>query len=142
MEIHKVTHNFFVSAQIETADTDAIAEAGSVRVICNRPDQEVPVPLQADAIGSAVRAAGIDFAVLPITHQSMTQSAVAQQSELINSADGPVLAYCASGTRSTVIWALGQVGTLSVDEILNCAAQAGYDLSDLRPTLQGLSTNV
>ena len=142
MEIHKVTHNFFVTAQIETADTDAIAEAGIVRVICNRPDQEVPVPLRADAIGSAVHAAGIDFAVLPITHQSMTQSAVAQQSELINSADGPVLAYCASGTRSTVIWALGQVGTLSVNEILNCAAQAGYELSDLRPTLQGLSTNV
>ena len=142
MEIHKVTHNFFVSAQIETADTDSFAEAGIVRVICNRTDQEVPVQLQADAIGSAVRAAGIDFAVLPITHQTMTQSAVAQQSELINSADGPVLAYCASGTRSTVIWALGQVGTLSVDEILNCTAQAGYDLSDLRPTLQGLSTNV
>ncbi|MBT6544024.1 MAG: TIGR01244 family phosphatase, partial [Rhodobacteraceae bacterium] len=59
----------------------------------------------------------------------------------INSADGPVLAYCASGTRSTVIWALGQIGTLPVDEILNQAAQAGYDLSGLRPTLQGLSTN-
>ena len=141
MNIHKITENYFVSAQIETADADALVDAGIVRVICNRPDQEVPVALQADAIGTAVRAASIDFAVLPIIHQSMTQSVVAQQSELINSADGPVLAYCASGTRSTVIWALGQIGTLRVDEILNQTAQAGYDLSGRRPTLQGLSTN-
>ena len=141
MNIHKITEKFFVSAQIEAADAHAVVDAGIVRVICNRPDQEVPAALQADAIGAAVRAAGIDFAVLPITHQSMTQSVVAEQSELINSADGPVLAYCASGTRSTVIWALGQIGTMPVDEILNQAAQAGYDLSGLRPTLQGLSTN-
>ena len=141
MDIHKISEKFFVSAQMEATDAHAVVDAGIVRVICNRPDQEVPVTLQADAIGAAMRAADIDFAVLPITSQSMTQSIVAEQSELINSADGPVLAYCASGARSTVIWALGQIGTLRVDEILHQTAQAGYDLSGLRPTLQGLSTN-
>ncbi len=63
MNIHKITEKFFVSAQIEAADAPAVVDAGIVRVICNRPDQEVPAALQADAIGAAVRAAGIDFAV-------------------------------------------------------------------------------
>ena len=135
MNIHKITEKFFVSAQIEAADAPAVVDAGIVRVICNRPDQEVPAALQADAIGAAVRAAGIDFAVLPITHQSMTQSVVAEQSELINSADGPVLAYCASGTRSTIAWALGQAGEMEAQDIINAARNGGYDLANMQQVL-------
>ena len=139
MEIYRVSENYFVSPQLEPADVQTLFDAGILRVICNRPDQEVPFALQAEAIGDAVRAAGMDFSMLPITHQSMTAEVVAEHAALVDSCEGPVLAYCASGTRSTVIWALGQIGTLSVDDILNSAAQAGYDLSGLRPTLQGLS---
>jgi len=56
--------------------------------------------------------------------------------ELIASTAGPVLAYCASGTRSTVIWALGQTGKMAVDDILATARAAGYDLQSLRPALE------
>ena len=139
MEIYKVSDNYFVSPQLEPADAQTLFDAGILRVICNRPDQEVPLALQAEAVGDAVRTAGMDFSILPITHQSMTAEVVAEHAALVDSCEGPVLAYCASGTRSTVIWALGQIGTLSVDDILNSAAQAGYDLSGLRSTLQGLS---
>ena len=54
-------------------------------------------------------------------------------------APGKVLAYCASGTRCTVIWALGQAGTQSVDDILETARKGGYDLEGLRPTLTAMS---
>ena len=50
-------------------------------------------------------------------------------------APGPVAAYCASGTRSTVLWALSQVGTRDADEILERTAAAGYPLEGLRPLL-------
>ncbi|MGE4327509.1 MAG: sulfur transferase domain-containing protein, partial [Pseudodonghicola sp.] len=59
----------------------------------------------------------------------------------IADATGPVLGYCRTGTRSTVIWALGQAGTLPVDEILEKASAAGYQLDHLRPALEALAAS-
>ena len=137
--MRQITQTYHVSPQIAPEDVPAIKEAGIVRVICNRPDEEVPMELQSEALRAAVEAAGLDFQVLPLTHQTMTPENIGKQAELADTADGPVLAYCASGTRSTVVWALGQAGSMSSDDILSAAAQGGYDLSGLRPTLDALA---
>ena len=139
MDIRQITPRYHVAPQISVEDIPALAEAGITRVICNRPDGEVPRSHQADSIGAAVREAGLEFEVLPLTHQTMTPENVAKQAALVDAASGPVLAYCASGTRCSVVWALGQVGTQSTDEILRTVAQAGYDLEGLRPTLDALA---
>lgn len=139
MDIRQITPRYHVSPQISAEDAQALADAGIARVICNRPDAEVPPSHQAQAIEAAIRAAGMDFAVLPLTHQTMTPENIAAQAELVESAGGPVLAYCASGTRCSVIWALGQAGKLPVDEILTTTQRAGYALDGLRPTLEALS---
>ncbi len=136
MEIRQITPRYSVSPQITVDDVPAIAAAGFVKVICNRPNTEVPLDLQSDAIGSAVIAAGMEYEVLELTHQTMTPENVARQKDLAESCAGPVLAYCASGTRCSVVWALGQCGTLSADEILDATTKAGYDLAGLRPTLE------
>ena len=68
MDPRTLTPRYSVSPQISVEDIPAIAEAGFTAVICNRPDSEVPPSHQADAIGAAVRAAGLDFDVLPSTH--------------------------------------------------------------------------
>lgn len=138
MDIRQITPTYHVSPQLDAVDAQAIKDAGFVRVVCNRPDAEVPPALQSDAIGAAMRAAGLEFEVLPLTHLTMTPENVAIQ-EGFAQADGPVLAYCASGTRCTMIWALAQAKTLSTDDILNTAAKAGYDIGGLRPTLDALA---
>ncbi|MFD1342937.1 TIGR01244 family sulfur transferase [Litorisediminicola beolgyonensis] len=139
MDIRQVTPDYAVTPQIAVEDVPAIAQAGFVRVICNRPDAEVPPSHQADAIRAAVEAAGLSFEALPLTHQTMTPENIARHKALAEGAEGKVLAYCASGTRSTVIWALGQAGAQPVDEILGTAARAGYDLGGLRPRLEEMS---
>ena len=135
MDIRPITPRYAVSPQITVEDVPAIAEAGFVKVICNRPNVEVPAIMQSDAIGEAVRAAGLEYEVLELTHQTMTPENVALQRELAESCSGPVLAYCASGTRCSVIWALGQCDRMSTDDILNATTKAGYALENLRPTL-------
>jgi uncharacterized protein (TIGR01244 family) len=135
MAPRQVTDTYFVSPQIEAGDVPALKEAGISLIICNRPDEEIPPALQSEAIGAAAAEAGIPFEVLPLTHQTMTPENVGRQKALIAEADGLVLAYCASGTRSTVVWALGMAGELSADEILKKAAAAGYDLAGLRGAL-------
>ncbi|WP_411352673.1 TIGR01244 family sulfur transferase [Leisingera aquaemixtae] len=139
MDARVITPRYSVSPQISAEDLPAIAAAGYKTVICNRPDEEVPPSHQADAIRAAAEAAGLRFEVLPLTHQTMTQENVALQRELYESSDGPVLAYCASGTRSSVVWALGQASELSADDILQKTAAAGYQLDGLRPALDSLA---
>ncbi|MCC1491778.1 TIGR01244 family sulfur transferase [Cognatishimia sp. F0-27] len=136
--MRQITETYFVSPQIEPSFAEELAASGVTRVICNRPDAEVPPGLQAAAIGDAVRAAGLEFIELPLTHQTMTPDNVAKQAQLIEEADGAVLAYCASGTRSTVVWALGQAGKMSTDDILRAAAAGGYDLEGMRGTLDAI----
>ncbi|CUH69696.1 Beta-lactamase hydrolase-like protein [Thalassovita autumnalis] len=137
MDIRQITPRYSVSPQINPEDFAAIKAAGFTKVICNRPDVENPPSHQADAMAAAAAAAGIQFEVLELTHQTMTPDNVVKQFEMVDAADGPVLAYCASGTRCTVIWALSQAGKASADEILGTAAQAGYMLEQLRPHLEG-----
>ncbi|SDN38129.1 TIGR01244 family protein [Lutimaribacter pacificus] len=140
MEIRALTPRYAVSPQIEPGDLPAIKAAGYTTVICNRPDAEIPPALQADGMRQAAEAAGLAFHVLELTHQTMTPENIARQRRLIEESDGPVLAYCASGTRCSVIWSLGQAGHMPVDEILTTAGRAGYQLEQLRPTLDALAT--
>lgn len=137
MDIRKVTPRYSVSPQIAPEDLDTIRAQGFTTVICNRPDEENPPPLQAAAMAEAAKAAGLEFVVIPLTHQTMTPENIARQEEAAASSEGPVLAYCASGTRSTVIWSLARADEgMPADEILKTAAEAGYDLSGLRPRLE------
>ncbi len=138
MEIRPITPRYAVSPQITVEDVPAIAKAGFVKVICNRPNNEVPPDQQSDAIGQAVREAGMEYELLELTHQTMTPENVALQRDLAESCSGPVLAYCASGTRCSVVWALGQCNRLSTDEILDATGKAGYALDGLRPALEQL----
>lgn len=138
MDIRPITDRYSVSPQISVEDVPAIAAAGYTKVICNRPNAEVPPSHQADTIEQAVRAAGLEFEVLELTHQTMTPENVERQRELADCSSGKVLAYCASGTRCSVVWALGQCQDLAPDEILAKTAAAGYQLDGLRPTLEQL----
>jgi uncharacterized protein (TIGR01244 family) len=49
----------------------------------------------------------------------------------VQSADGPVLAYCRSGTRSITAWAIGQAahGGGAPEELIALGREAGYDLT-------------
>lgn len=140
MDIKQITPRYSVTPQITPEDLPAIKAAGFTTVICNRPNSENPPELHAEAIAEAAQAAGLSFHVLELTHQTMTPENVAAQRGLIDAAPGMVLAYCASGTRCSVIWALGEAtqGT-APDVILQATANAGYALDQLRPALTQLS---
>ncbi|MCO6382707.1 TIGR01244 family sulfur transferase [Oceanicola sp. 502str15] len=138
MPPRQLTPKLSVSPQISPEEVQALAEAGFATVICNRPDGEVPPGLQAADIGAAVEAAGLVFVVNPVVHSSMTPEVVASQREAIESSPGPVLAYCQSGTRCTVLWMLGAAASTPPDELIATAARAGYDLAALAPRLEAL----
>ncbi|MGX9855823.1 TIGR01244 family sulfur transferase [Limimaricola variabilis] len=138
MDIRRISPDYAVSPQIAPEDVPAIAEAGFTTVLCNRPDEEVPSELSAETLRIAAEAAGLRFAVNSVTHQGLNRETVDRQMQVLEASDGPVLAYCASGTRSSIVWSLGQVGRMETDDIIAATAKAGYDLERLRPQLEAL----
>jgi uncharacterized protein (TIGR01244 family) len=141
MEIHQLTPVYAVSPQINPEDLPAIAEAGFTTIINNRPCNEIPQSHQADIMKIAADAAGLNFIVLPASHAMLNPDLAAQQKEVCSQSDGPVLAYCASGTRCTIIWAMMQAGDMDTYKIVKIAADHGYDLRMMRDQLDSMAGN-
>lgn len=135
MDIRQLTPQYFVSPQIGPQDMEALRDAGITLILCNRPDAEVPPSHCAQAIKEAADAAGIAFAEVPLTHQSMVPDVIAANRAQGVETGAVVLAYCASGTRSTIAWALGQAGDMTPDEIIAAAREGGYDLGNMQQVL-------
>ena len=130
-DFRKVTADYFVSAQIDTPDLATAKAAGFKTIICNRPDQEGgPDQPTIDEMQNEAESLGLTFLALPFSGSPSAEIA-GQQGALIAASEKPVLAYCRSGTRSIMAWALSQAGQGRKDEILSAGQAAGYDLSGL-----------
>ena len=140
MDIRQLSPNYAVSPQIDPADVASIAEAGFTTIICNRPDAEVPPSHHASVIEAAARDAGLNFVTIPVTHQGLNMEMIDAQKAALTESGGPALAYCASGTRSSIVWALGQAGEMSADDILAATSAAGYELGGMRPQIEALAS--
>ncbi|MBO9707694.1 MAG: TIGR01244 family phosphatase [Caulobacter sp.] len=126
----RVTDSLSVSPQIGLEDLATAAAEGFVLVINNRPDDEESGQPSSAQVEAAAKAAGLDYAHIPV-RGSPTPDQVEAVRRAVASADGPVLAFCRSGTRSIVTWSLGQAssGTADRDTLVRQGAEAGYDLS-------------
>lgn len=139
MDIRRLTDTYAVSPQIDPADLAAIRAAGYSTIIDNRPDGEIPPPLHTDAMRKAALAAGLQFVANPVIGGAMTMDNVAAQGAAIAAAAGPVLAYCASGNRSSQVWALSMAGRMPTDDLIGLPARFGYQLEALRPQIEMLA---
>jgi uncharacterized protein (TIGR01244 family) len=137
-DIRQVTPNFAVAPQIEKEDFADLAARGFKTVIDNRPDGESHGDIQSAEAEAAAKAAGLAFIYAPFQGQPTPQAVEA----VIQAGQGPVLAYCRSGTRSVTAWALAQAksGRLDADAIIASARGAGYDLSHLKEFLRSLAS--
>ena len=129
-EFRRVTDAFATSPQIELADVARAAQEGYRLLISNRPDGETPDQPSAAQGAEAAAAAGLAFRHIPV-QGGPTPGQVDAMRQAVAEADGPVLAFCRSGTRSIVTWALGQAasGAHPRDELVGLGRAAGYDLS-------------
>lgn len=134
-DIRRLTETYAVAPQIVPEDLAAIAAAGFVTVVNNRPDGEIPTALQGGAMRRAVEAAGLSYVENPVLPGALTDENVRVQAEAIAASPGPVLAYCASGNRSSIVWALAMAGRMPADALIATAARHGYQLAHLRPQL-------
>lgn len=138
MDLRQLNPGLAVSPQIQPEDVSRLAEAGFKVLVNNRPDEEVEAEIDHEAMARAAEAAGMSYHYLPFYPGQITPALISDFALAI-SGQAPVIAYCRSGNRCTVLWALTQAGKRPESEILETAAKAGYDLSSIRPLLASLA---
>lgn len=140
MDIRPLTDSYAVSPQIDLSDLAAVKAAGFTTVIDNRPDGEIPPHLHTEQMRAAAEALGLEFIANPIIGGALTMANVEAQKAALAAAKGPVFAYCASGNRCSIVWALAHAGTRPTDELIGIPARFGYQLEGLRGQLDALAT--
>lgn len=128
MDIHRLTPELSVAAQILPMELRALREAGFRSVICNRPDGEGADQPNFEEIALAAEQAGLQARYLPAESGKVSDEQGTAFGGLMAELPKPVLAFCRTGMRSTTMWALSQAGQMPLPQIIERASRAGFDL--------------
>lgn len=136
--IAPLSGQFTAAEQLRAEDIAGLKALGYRSVINNRPDGEGGGGyLGAAEAAARAEAAGLSYVHMPVDCFDVTDEETVEAFEaLLARLPGPVLAYCRSGTRCAILWALAAARDSSVDEILESTAAAGFDLSVIEPELR------
>jgi len=123
-------------APMQGKDMAEAAARGVTLAINNRPDHEETGQWNSTDLEEAARAAGLDYVHIPVGTE-FTADKVSALGDALAGAEGRVLVFCKSGTRSAYLWALARAREGAVPEALAAnAARAGYNLRPLMSWLQ------
>lgn len=135
MQIQRLTPDFAVAPQISEADIDTLAALGFRSIIGNRPDGESADQPEFVALKTAATQRGLEAAHIPVVASQIGGADVEAFREALRILPKPIFAFCRTGTRSTMLWALANNETLTPDERIRIAAAHGYDIAAIRPRL-------
>lgn len=138
MAIEKIADYLYVSKQLNERFVKRAATYDIKTVICNRPDGEEPNQPSFEQVKTWLNAQGIENVVyLPVTMNSINDEVLAEFQNTIAKSPAPILAYCRTGTRSALMWALNQTKRgVEVNSLIKAAELANIDLEPLRDKLQ------
>ena len=119
-----------VSGQISVADVAELQRQGVTMIVNNRPDHEDEGQPLSGEIEEAAGQAGVAFRFIPIVRGIGPADVDAMHHAMQETGDGKMLAFCRSGTRSTLAWAVARSREgVARDDLDRGAATAGVDLS-------------
>jgi uncharacterized protein (TIGR01244 family) len=134
-----LAEGFWVSPQISPGDLETAKSMGVGLVINNRPDrEEAGQPAGAD-IAAKAKTLGLSYVAIPVGPAGIGPAELDAFDQAIAAAEGGVLAFCRSGTRSTVLraLALARAGA-APDALIDEAANAGYNIAGQRAAMAAL----
>jgi len=118
-------------AEIAEASETPLDAAGAVAAEAGEAEGQPPFA----RIAEAAEASGIEARCLPVTPGRITDADVTAFARVLSDLPGPAHAYCRTGTRSAMLWAMTMAGTEPLEDIVASTGAAGYDLGPLMPRL-------
>jgi len=126
----------FITGQLLPAQMQALTEQGVMTFLNNRPNMEAPLQPLSDDLEKIAQDLGVDYQHIPMSGGGLTAGIIEASETAYTNLPRPIVAFCASGTRSAALWAFAHVNSLGVDGVLAAVANAGYNLEQIRPPLE------
>lgn len=106
LPIRQIAADVCVAPQLTPEAMAELARLGFRSVINNRPDfEEGPHQPTAASVEAAARAAGLEYAHLPVQPAYQSPEEIARFADLLERLPRPLVAFCRSGARSTKLYA-------------------------------------
>lgn len=136
MKLAILTPNLSALPQPAVEEIGDLADRGYRSIISNRPDGEAPDQPAWTEVKSAALARGMEAVHIPVVASQIKEADVRAFQDALERLPKPIAAFCRTGTRSTLLWALANEASLTVDERMQIAAKEGYDLQPFRALLE------
>lgn len=137
MKLAILTPNISVLPQPAPDEIGELAERGYRSIISNRPEGEAPDQPKWNDLKAAALARGMEAVHLPVVASRIDEADIRAFREALERLPKPIAAFCRTGTRSTILWALVNEACLTADDRIKIAAKEGYDLEPFRALLEG-----
>jgi uncharacterized protein (TIGR01244 family) len=129
--LRRIDERVCVAGQILPEEIEVLKAGGVTMIVNNRPDGEEPGQPPSANMEAAARAAGLDYRHIPVAGGLLAPQ-VQAMAEALDAAEGQVVAFCKSGTRSAYLWALARAESGEApEELMQKAVVAGYDLTPI-----------
>ena len=135
MELKPLTDGLSVTPQVRVEDVPKLARLGFRSLMGNRPEGETPDQPAWEELAAEARRHGLEARQIPVVPGKIGDADVSAFRQALEDMPGPIAAFCRTGTRSAMLWALANPDHLSPEDRLRTAAEQGYDLSALRERL-------
>jgi uncharacterized protein (TIGR01244 family) len=104
LRVLPLASDVYATGQLFETDLELVAEQGVRTVVNNRPDGEVGgQPLAAD-LGKAAEGLGMRYVHFPVVSGRISAEEVRQFGRLLEELEKPLLLFCRSGARSTILY--------------------------------------
>jgi uncharacterized protein (TIGR01244 family) len=122
VKIIQLEPDIAVAPQLVEADFADIAARSFRTVVNNRPDGEAPDQLPNTQAAAAAHRHGLEFRYHPVRNLNVIDDEVVDTfARLMEDLPEPIVFYCGTGARRTILWTLAAAGRLGVDEALAVA---------------------
>jgi uncharacterized protein (TIGR01244 family) len=128
--IRQLDEKTMVSGQLTPEQVADLKAHGVTLLVNNRPDNEDEgQPMSAD-FEAAAQAAGMEYRHIPIRYGIGPSDVEAMRNAMHATGDGRLLAFCRSGNRSTLAWAVARAEDgAQPEELHQLAEAAGFNLA-------------
>lgn len=141
MKLAILTPNVSALPQPSAEDIGELADRGYRSIIGNRPDDEAPDQPSWKELEAAANARGMKAVQIPVVAGQIREADVSAFRAALENLPKPIAAFCRTGTRSTLLWALANEACLTADERIEIAAKEGHDLEPFRALLSPESSD-
>ena len=139
MIIKRLTPDLSVMPQVSEADIGTLAKQGIKSIVGNRPEGESADQPKWTDLKAAALARGMEAVHIPVVANAISEEDIDAFREAFERLPKPIAAFCRTGTRAALLWALANNDGLTIDERIGVAARAGTDLEPFRARIQASS---